>query len=275
MELIRGEERVMLQPGQPAPSFDLPDADLNMVSLEEFKNQQQRRALFLSARRHAGLHDGGDRLQRARRPDFTRLTHRRAGREHGRLHVARRVPRQARSLRAAPRGSRWRSLPALRGAAGEGTGRAQEEGIVRSTFIIDRKGLLKHALYGVTRARTRSRSAGPRQRHGQMPIGKDTVVSLHVSALRHRRRSDRGNRRGRGVSARRLRRHVPGGREGARRQEVGETLPRAPYARRRLRRLRCRSRPCRAARQVSRTHRSRHAVRGQGRGVRRRRSSIR
>ena len=40
MELTRAEDRVMLQPGQPAPSFDLPDADLNVVSLEDFKNHR-------------------------------------------------------------------------------------------------------------------------------------------------------------------------------------------------------------------------------------------
>src|SRR5687767_2662691 len=28
----------MLQPGQPAPPFDLPDADMNLVSLGKFKN---------------------------------------------------------------------------------------------------------------------------------------------------------------------------------------------------------------------------------------------
>ena len=39
MELVRGEDRVMLQPGQAAPSFDLPDADLNIVSLDAFREQ--------------------------------------------------------------------------------------------------------------------------------------------------------------------------------------------------------------------------------------------
>ncbi|HEX6008364.1 MAG TPA: peroxiredoxin, partial [Burkholderiales bacterium] len=29
---------IMLQPGAPAPTFDLPDADMNMVSLESFRN---------------------------------------------------------------------------------------------------------------------------------------------------------------------------------------------------------------------------------------------
>jgi len=40
MELLRGEDRVLVQPGQLAPSFDLPDADLNIVSLDAYRNQQ-------------------------------------------------------------------------------------------------------------------------------------------------------------------------------------------------------------------------------------------
>ena len=30
----------MLQPGRPAPAFDLPDADMSMVSLERFRNKR-------------------------------------------------------------------------------------------------------------------------------------------------------------------------------------------------------------------------------------------
>ena len=40
MELARRDERVVLTAGQPAPAFDLPDADLNIVSLEQFKNNR-------------------------------------------------------------------------------------------------------------------------------------------------------------------------------------------------------------------------------------------
>ena len=38
MELVRGENRVVVRPGQPAPGFDLPDADMNIVSLDEYKD---------------------------------------------------------------------------------------------------------------------------------------------------------------------------------------------------------------------------------------------
>ena len=38
MEIAREKERVMLEPGQPAPVFDLPDADLNIVSLEQYRD---------------------------------------------------------------------------------------------------------------------------------------------------------------------------------------------------------------------------------------------
>jgi len=34
------DSSTMLQPGQPAPGFDLPDADMNMVSLESFRNRR-------------------------------------------------------------------------------------------------------------------------------------------------------------------------------------------------------------------------------------------
>ena len=40
MELLKGEDRVVLRPGEPAPAFDLPDADLNIVSLSEFKTSR-------------------------------------------------------------------------------------------------------------------------------------------------------------------------------------------------------------------------------------------
>ena len=40
MELARREDRVLLQPGQAAPSFDLPDADFNVVSLGEFRDRR-------------------------------------------------------------------------------------------------------------------------------------------------------------------------------------------------------------------------------------------
>src|SRR5689334_1280950 len=40
VELVRGENRIVLQPGQPAPSFDLADADLNIVSLDSFRHQK-------------------------------------------------------------------------------------------------------------------------------------------------------------------------------------------------------------------------------------------
>ncbi|MES2564358.1 MAG: redoxin domain-containing protein [Pseudomonadota bacterium] len=39
MELVRGEDRVLLRPADPAPVFDLPDADLNIVSLEQFRDE--------------------------------------------------------------------------------------------------------------------------------------------------------------------------------------------------------------------------------------------
>ena len=52
--------------------------------------------------------------------------------------------------RAAARRRGRRGLPPLRRAARQGSEGRKKTCIVRSTFIIDRKGVLKHALYGVT-----------------------------------------------------------------------------------------------------------------------------
>jgi thioredoxin-dependent peroxiredoxin len=149
VELVRGEERVKLQPGQPAPSFDLPDADLNIVTLDEFKSHHNVVLYFyprddtpgctLEAIEFSELEDDFKRLHTVilgvSMDDC--MSHGAFRDKHG-LCV---------QLLADPDGEVCQRYGVLQEKEMEGR---KKTGIVRSTFIIDRNGLLKHALYGVT-----------------------------------------------------------------------------------------------------------------------------
>lgn len=149
MELVRGEDRVVLHPGQPAPPFDLPDPDLNIVSLEQFRNHRNVVLYFyprdntpgctMEAIDFSELEDQFTRLQTVvlgvSRDDC--MSHGTFRDEHG-LCVY---------LLADPDGEVCQLYGVLQEKEMEGRKRT---GIVRSTFIIDREGTLRHALYGVT-----------------------------------------------------------------------------------------------------------------------------
>lgn len=149
MEIARGEERVMLEPGQAAPVFDLPDADLNIVSLEQFRNQQNVVVYFyprddtpgctIEAIEFSELEDDFNRARTViigvNMDDC--LSHGSFRDKHG-LSV---------QLLSDPDGEVCQAYGVLHEKEHEGRKRTC---IVRSTFIIDRKGQLKHALYGVT-----------------------------------------------------------------------------------------------------------------------------
>ena len=149
MELAQGEERVMLRPGQPAPAFDLPDADLNIVSLDSFRNQHNVVLYFyprdntpgctMEAIDFSELEDHFKRLRTVvvgvSMDDC--MSHGAFRDKHG-LCV---------QLLADPDGEVCQRYGVLQEKETEGRKRTT---IVRSTFIIDRKGLLKHALYGVS-----------------------------------------------------------------------------------------------------------------------------
>ena len=149
MELTRGEDRVTLQPGQTAPGFDLPDADLNIVSLDSFKNHHNVVLYFyprdntpgctIEAIDFSELEDHFKRLHTVvlgvSMDDC--MSHGVFRDKHG-LCV---------QLLADPDGEVCQRYGVLQEKETEGRKRT---GIVRSTFIIDRKGMLKHALYGVT-----------------------------------------------------------------------------------------------------------------------------
>jgi peroxiredoxin Q/BCP len=149
VELVRGEHRIILEPGQPAPTFDLPDADLNTVSLDAFKGHRNVVLYFyprddtpgctIEAIDFSELEEDFSRLNAVvlgvSRDDC--LAHGAFRDKHG-LCV---------QLLSDPDGEVCQLYGVLQEKEMEGR---KKTGIVRSTFIIDRDGLLKHALYGVS-----------------------------------------------------------------------------------------------------------------------------
>ena len=149
MEIAREQERVMLEPGQLAPTFDLPDADLNIVSLGDFRNERNVVVYFyprddtpgctMEAIDFSELDDDFSRLHTVvigvNMDDC--LSHGAFRDKHG-LSV---------QLLSDPDGEVCQAYGVLHEKEHEGRKRTC---IVRSTFIIDRNGTLKHTLYGVS-----------------------------------------------------------------------------------------------------------------------------
>ena len=149
MEIARERERVMLEPGQPAPPFDLPDADLNTVSLESFRDNHNVVVYFyprddtpgctIEAIEFSELEDDFNRAHTViigvNMDDC--MSHGAFRDKHG-LSV---------QLLSDPEGEVCQAYGVLHEKEHEGRKRTC---ILRSTFIIDRKGHVKHALYGVT-----------------------------------------------------------------------------------------------------------------------------
>ena len=138
-----------LQPGQPAPGFDLPDADMKMVSLVSFRNRRNVVLYFYpkddtpgctrEAIEFSEKQDEFDALKTVvlgvSMDDC--LSHGAFRDKHG-LSV---------QLLADAEGEVCRRYGVLHDKEVEG---GKKTCIVRSTFIIDRKGVVRHALYGVT-----------------------------------------------------------------------------------------------------------------------------
>jgi peroxiredoxin Q/BCP len=138
----------MLQPGRPAPAFDLPDADMSMVSLERFRNKRTVVLYFYPRDDTPGcIHEAIEFSEKEK--DFAVfkavvlgvsmddcLAHSAFRDKHG-LCV---------QLLADVDGEVCRRYGVLHDKEMDGR---KKTCIVRSTFIIDRKGVLKHALYGV------------------------------------------------------------------------------------------------------------------------------
>jgi len=149
VELTRREDRVVLQPGQVAPAFDLPDADLNIVSLEEFRNNRNVVLYFYPRDDTPGCTMEAIDFSELE-DDFTRLQTVVLGvsmddcMAHGEFRDKHGLCVQLLSDADGEVCQRYGVLQEK-----EMDGR-RKTGIVRSTFIIDRKGRVKHALYGVT-----------------------------------------------------------------------------------------------------------------------------
>jgi thioredoxin-dependent peroxiredoxin len=138
-----------LRPGQPAPPFDLPDADMNMVSLDHFRNRRNVVLYFypkddtpgctLEAIEFSEKEDEFNALKTAvlgvSMDDC--LSHGAFRDKHG-LSV---------QLLADVDAEVCRRYGVLHDKEVEGR---RKTCILRSTFIIDRKGMLKQALYGVS-----------------------------------------------------------------------------------------------------------------------------
>lgn len=138
----------MLEPGRPAPGFELPDADMNVVNLESFRNQNV--VLYFYPR------DGtpGCTMEAI---DFSELDD-----EFARLKtVVLGVSMDDCLSHGAFRDKHGLSVQLLSDMEGEVCGsygvlvEKEYEGrrkmcIQRSTFIIDGDGMVKHALYGVS-----------------------------------------------------------------------------------------------------------------------------
>lgn len=137
----------MLQVGQAAPDFDLPDAEMQSIRLGDFKGKNV--VLYFYPKNDTP----GCTLQAI---DFTELTE-----EFTRLNtVVLGVSRDDCLSHASFRDKHGLTVQLLADTEGElcekyGVWQEKEKdgqkkmGIVRSTFIIDKNGVLRHALYGV------------------------------------------------------------------------------------------------------------------------------
>jgi peroxiredoxin Q/BCP len=149
VELLRGEDRVLVEPGQLAPSFDLPDADLNIVSLDAFRNAQHVVLYFYLRDDTPGC--TMEAIEFSELEDhFTRLHTVVLGvsmddcMSHGDFRDKHGVCVQ---LLSDPDGEVCQKYGVLQEKEKDGR---RKMCVVRSTFIIDRKGLVRHALYGVS-----------------------------------------------------------------------------------------------------------------------------
>lgn len=140
----------MLKAGQPAPEFDLPDADMNVVSLSSFLGSRNVVLYFYPKDDTPGCTlEAIDFSERQN--DFLKhnavvlgvsmddcLSHGSFRDKHG-LTV---------TLLADAEGEVCDKYGVLQEKEVNGKGRRRC--IVRSTFVIDRGGVIRHALYGVT-----------------------------------------------------------------------------------------------------------------------------
>lgn len=139
----------MLQTGQPAPNFTLPDADMQAVSLSAFKGRKHV-VLYFYPR------DGtpGCILEAAEFTDHEEQFHKHdcvilgVSRDDCLAHAAFRDKHGLSiGLLSDPEGEVCRQYGVLQEKETEGVRR---ECLVRSTFVIDKHGVLRHVHYGVS-----------------------------------------------------------------------------------------------------------------------------
>ena len=137
-----------LQPGQPAPGFDLPDADMKMVSLDSLRTRHNVVLYFYSKDDTPGCTREAIEFSEME-DDFGALKAIVVGvsmddcLSHGAFRDKHGLSVQ---LLADVDGEVCRRYGVLHDKEVDGK---KKPCVVRSTFIIDRKGVLKHALYGV------------------------------------------------------------------------------------------------------------------------------
>ena len=137
-----------LQPGQPAPGFDLPDADMKMVSLDSFRNRRSVVLYFYPKDDTPGCTREAIEFSE-KEDDFGALKAVVVGvsmddcLSHGAFRDKHGLSVQ---LLADVEGEVCRRYGVLHDKEVDGR---KKTCVVRSTFIIDRKGMMKHVLYGV------------------------------------------------------------------------------------------------------------------------------
>ena len=137
-----------LRAGQPAPVFDLPDADMNVVSLERFRNRRSVVLYFYPKDDTPGCTlEALEFSERESEFDALKTVVLAVSMDDCVAHGAFRDKHGLSILLLADvDGDVCRRYGVLHDKEVDG---CRKRCIVRSTFIIDRKGLVKHALYGV------------------------------------------------------------------------------------------------------------------------------
>lgn len=138
----------MLQPGQPAPEFSLHDADMQPVSLSAFKGRKVVVLYFYPRDGTPGCTleaaDFSDHDHEFGRHDCVILG---VSRDDCLTHAAFRDKNGLSiNLLSDPEGEVCRLYDVLQDKESDGVRR---QCLVRSTFVIDKKGVLRHVAYGV------------------------------------------------------------------------------------------------------------------------------
>jgi peroxiredoxin Q/BCP len=139
----------MLEPGQPAPDFELPDADMQTVDLSAFKGKKNVVLYFYPKDGTPGCTlvttDFSDHEEQFGKHDCVVLG---VSRDDCLTHADFRDREGVTiGLLSDTEGDVCRKYGVIQNKETEGG--VQRECLVRSTFVIDKKGVIRHAEYGV------------------------------------------------------------------------------------------------------------------------------